>query len=429
MREINNILLTEDHVPTLASKIKQYFASKGRSPTQEEVNHIKDYIQNKAVDIFLDNTESLGIICMATGVGKSRTAILLCQRIYKENPNCKILIVVPTTKLRDENWKGEFEKWGAMDIWNNCIWRSCYASIAKFSEGEYDLVIFDECHSLTPNNIVFLKNNICHRVLGLTATPPKSLEKILMMSLNNFKIIFEVSLESAVNLNLVAPYKLHILYSKLDEVTKNIKGGTKSKPFMTTEKKYYDYLNANVNAAFYTKKPAKFPILNRMRFLKSLPSKQRIASSILGALDKNLRILVFCGSIKQADELSKPFKEQYGYSPTFHSKSSDIAYKNFKEQSLNILFVVDSINEGHDFPNVDGIFIVSNKSSDIVLTQRIGRSIRFRFGHIAFVILLVTLGTQEEKWLKDSTVNISEEDINRYLEQDLNKLIANVNEN
>ena len=67
---------------------------------------------------------------MATGVGKSKVFIMLCVEILKLNPDAKLCLLVPTEKLRDHNWKEEFDKWGHADIYKK-LDRYCYVSAKK----------------------------------------------------------------------------------------------------------------------------------------------------------------------------------------------------------------------------------------------------------------------------------------------------------
>ena len=74
------------------------------------------------------NTEGNVLLSMATGAGKSKIPI----DYIKANPDIsKVAILVPTEELRDNNWREEFEKWDALDIWENKVESHCYASGSK----------------------------------------------------------------------------------------------------------------------------------------------------------------------------------------------------------------------------------------------------------------------------------------------------------
>ena len=56
--------------------------------------------------------------------------------------NIKILLVVAENAHKD-NWKKEIIKWG---LKSNDITIECYASLSKYKESWWDLIIFDEAH-------------------------------------------------------------------------------------------------------------------------------------------------------------------------------------------------------------------------------------------------------------------------------------------
>ena len=83
------------------------------------------------------------LITLPTGHGKSKVAI---DRVKTLSNNVgKLLIVIPRNVLK-VNWEDELNKW-----WKNCkleIQFTTYVSFPKYA-GEWDFVIFDECHHLS----------------------------------------------------------------------------------------------------------------------------------------------------------------------------------------------------------------------------------------------------------------------------------------
>ena len=104
----------------------------------------REILQKEALQAVINNKGS-GILCLATGVGKSKIAIDYCQIFYSDlKKKFKCLLVVPTEKLRDNNWADEFIKWKSKKIYTDCIERTCYASFNKIKNQKYDLVILDK---------------------------------------------------------------------------------------------------------------------------------------------------------------------------------------------------------------------------------------------------------------------------------------------
>ena len=364
------------------------------------VNLLREKVQAEAVQAIFDNN-GVGIIAMATGSGKSKVAIDVAKIVGELNPMEQALIV-PTEKLRDENWREEFSKWGANFLWERTE-RLCYASASKIKEKEFSVVILDEGHNLTELGSEFFINNKVHNCILLTATPPTDPAKKEILKALHLNVIYHLTLDQAVRLGFVAPYKITVVTVPLNAVDKDVVGGTKKVPFMTTEQKTSEYLNRTVQQCMFDNTPSgkarmKFAILRRMQFIYKLKSKTAIIKFLLDkVIPEKDRTLIFCGNIAQAEEVSTTF---------YHSKSGDKDYNAFKAETLNRLSCVKAINEGHNFPGVDSAIIGQLNSKEKDLIQRIGRIIRYRPGHEAHIWIVVSEGTQDEKWLESALTNL-----------------------
>ncbi len=370
----------------------------------EFVNKVREKVQNEAIQAVVNNNG--GMVAMATGSGKSRVAVELAKH-YCEPFSSDLALLVPTEKLRDENWLEEFCKWGASSLWNDTE-RLCYASASKIGGNTYHLAILDEGHNITELASEFFLDNNVERVVLLTATPPNDPVKVEILRRLGIKLVYELTLDQAVRLGFVAPYKITIITVPLDNVTKNIPGGNKANPFMTTEAACYGYWNKRVQACFGDQTPQgkakmKFAILGRMQFIYKIPSKTQVIKFLLDkVIPKEDRTLIFCGNIEQAEQVCPTF---------YHSKSSSVAYDAFKNEEINRLSCVKAVNEGHNFPGVDSGIIGQLNSKEKDLVQRIGRLIRFRPGHKAHLYIVVSESTQDEKWLENAIENLDQSKI------------------
>jgi superfamily II DNA or RNA helicase len=363
------------------------------------VNKVREKVQNEAIQAVVDNNG--GMVAMATGSGKSRVAVELAKIYIKPYDHGALL--VPTEKLRDENWKEEFAKWDC-HLWED-FERLCYASASKIGENVYDFVILDEGHNITELASEFFRDNQIKRTVLLTATPPSDPIKVEILRRLSIKLVYELTLDQAVRLGFVAPYKITVITVPLDNVTKNIPGGNKANPFMTTEAACYAYWNKRVQACFGDQTPQgkakmKFAILGRMQFIYKIPSKTQVIKFLLDkVIPKEDRTLIFCGNIEQAEQVCPTF---------YHSKSSSVAYDAFKNEEINRLSCVKAVNEGHNFPGVDSGIIGQLNSKEKDLVQRIGRLIRFRPGHEAHLYIVISESTQDEKWLENAIENLDQ---------------------
>lgn len=383
---------------------------------QESVNKVKDAIQQEAADRW-ESSGNWGLLAMATGTGKSKIPINILKRVCDHQNelgkpyNPRVLLIVPTEKLRDENWLEEFKKWNCEYIYNSYVVRTCYASLHNFMNTEWDLVIGDEFHNITEDKAEFFERNRVRRLICLTATPPT--DKVKLQILKSLKIdtIYNLPLDIAVRLKLVSPYNVTVIENRLDDIVKNVVGGTKASPFMTTEKKAYDYKTQLVTTAMYSNMPKKaqilkFRILDRMRFIKNLESRTKNAKFILEKFIRpDEKTLIFCGSIVQAEEICQH---------TFHSKTNDRDFEDFKSGKISRMSCVSAVNEGHNIPNIETIFIICVESGEKTITQQIGRGVRFAIGHNCRVIIMTVTDTVDEQWFKKATINLDKSKI-RYV--------------
>lgn len=369
------------------------------------VNTVRGIVQEEAKQAVIKNNG--GMIAMATGSGKSRVAVELAKYYYNPLDDYNAALLVPTEKLRDENWQEEFEKWEAKNVWRGTE-RLCYASASKIKDCDFPIAILDEGHNITELSSEFFSNNKVERTVLLTATPPSDPVKKEILKSLGIKLVYEVTLDQAVRLGFVAPYKITVVSVALDNTTKNIPGGTKLKPFMTTESAAYAYHCKAIQQAMFDKTPSgrkrhQFAILRRMQFIYKIPSKTEVIKFLLEkVIPQDDRSLIFCGSIEQAEAVCPN---------RYHSKSGDKAYNAFKSEEINRLSCVKAINEGHNFPGVDSGIVGQLNSKEKDLVQRIGRLIRYRPGHEAHLYIVVSESTQDEKWLENAVENLDQSKI------------------
>lgn len=390
------------------------------------VSQIKNRIQIEAEMHFVANN-SWGAIYAATGSGKSKIAVNIAETLVRQSPMTpNILLCVPTEKLRDEGWHDEFKKWEHEDVYN-VMHRTCYASLNKYVGKVIDLLILDEGHNITELNSTFFDNNIVRRCILLTATKPRDAIKLEILEKLKIESVYELSLDDAVKLGLVAPYDITVITMTLDGDNKYIKAGRKDKPFFNTEKGQYGYLTSRVFAA-----PHKQAYIDRMQFIYNLRSKTQVAKAILEHIvPEGLRTLIFCGSKAQANEVcayryySKPtppkklkegatpfklqkYEEDYAkYQAMLPEYQGNKSYDAFKAGEIDRMSCVAAVNEGHNFNDLDVGFIIQLNSNEKDLIQRIGRLLRYRPGYVGKIIILCAEDTVDKDWVKKATMNLS----------------------
>lgn len=360
----------------------------------------KEEFQREGTKAIAENGNCL--IAAATGVGKSKIVIDYLK--FFCNSTSKFLLVVPTEKLRDEDWKAEFIKWDAEYIWYSRVTKICYASLLEHPIKNYDVVILDEIQNITENNSKYFDNSFIKKIIGLSATLPKEIEKdLIIRGKLQMKVVFDVPIDVAVANKLISPFEITVIEIELDNTIKSIKGGSKEKSFMQTEFSAYWYLSEEIEKQKeLNPAKAKFLILKRMRLIYSSPQKTLIAKNIISQIPEKEKVLIFAGSIKQAVEL---------YPYTYHSKSKkkdkDKDLLAFDKGEITRLSCVASLNEGVNINSVDTAVITQVTSKDRHLIQRIGRIVRYRENHIGQIYIIIIKNTVDEKWLYNALSGIS----------------------
>jgi superfamily II DNA or RNA helicase len=372
--------------------------------TLEEVFQKKSEIQERAYEELAANNFR-GQAHMATGVGKTRLAILVAERRHKEADTGELLLVVPTVRLRDNNWQDEFNKWSSQELYDK-FERSCYVSINKIKGRHFKYVILDEAHHITEANSEFFANNTVDEIIIMTATAPKDQMKALMLEVLA-PVVFTYTLENGIEDGIIPPFWLYVVEVDLDGTDKYLVGGSKAKPFLQTERSRYEYLTKNFNTAIMANRNGTKPwMVNRAmqartQFISTLRSKTFIASKILQQIPEDQRVILFCGSIAQAEELLA--------GKTYHSETTADALQAFQNEELNQLATVRAVNEGINIPNLDTAIIVQITSQDKDLIQRLGRVIRWHKDlREPIIYVIVARDTQDMVWFQAATAEINQ---------------------
>lgn len=350
----------------------------------------QDLIQKKVIDLWYQNN-CKGTALLATGSGKSK---ILIDIVIKEK--IKTLIVVPTEKLRDRNWKLEFETWGQLELFKKYVTICCYASLKKMDLSLYSLAGLDEVHNVTPDNIEPFRHHYKRlKIICLTATEPREdVKKDIIYNKLKCPVLYTLTLKEAIDRKIVAPLSIYVHELALGtEKNYPVKYKDKTtgleKTFYQSELEMYNYINKRL----YKKlNPTQFDYLFRAKFIYNSKTKTEYAKKLLAGIPSSKRIIIFSQSVKQIDELVKE---------TYHSKTDDKNYNLFVNEKINRLGVVNSLNEGDNIKNLDIGVIVQGNSNPKNLFQRIGRIIRKRNGHSAVIHLIILKDTVDETWYQE----------------------------
>jgi len=224
-----------------------------------------------------------------------------------------------------------------------------YLAPGYFGSNQFEYLIVDEFHHAAADSyrriLDYFKPQF---LLGLTATPYRmDNQDILALCENN--IIYELNLYTAINRDVLCPYRYLgvydlVDYSGLKLVNGNYATNDLEKIYRLHErteevyKKYRDY------AGEYT--------------------------------------IGFCASISHADEMAEYFRSKGVRAEAVHSQIEDDRFRRekiveeFKERKISVLFAVDIFNEGVDIPEIDTVMFLRPTESYVVFLQQLGRGLR-----------------------------------------------------
>lgn len=342
---------------------------------------IRDKRQKEFAQKFLE-TGKHGILNLCPRFGKIRTTIKILEQLNKTN----VLIAYPDNKIK-ASWQADFEE---LDYDDGNVTYTTHLSLHKYALQSFDIVIIDEIHLLSENQIevckdLFSRNKV---VLGLTGTLSRNTEINLEKELD-IHVVAEYPLEKAIEEGVIVDYEISVIRVPLDDsVKQNYKGKVR------TEKKQFDSITWMINKLELAGKNTMFLRLARMRIIQSSLSKLNKTKQILKA-HSNDRILVFCGVTKIADSLGIP---------SFHSKSSEKKlFEDFSNGEGKHMAVVKIGNTGITYKPLNMVLINYFDSNGENLAQKINRCMAFEYDNPekkAKIVIISSNEPTELKWLK-----------------------------
>ena len=349
--------------------------------------------QDMAVEKFIEKEH--GILAMATGTGKTVTAIKIMNRLFDESKIRRVVITMYGNDLLDQ-WSKQMREsfknkqihyhYGSHKRMNDFIMHPDEAillvsrdsnnltkllNLLDKAPGNYKddtLFIFDEVHGAGSQSFV---ENLTGKLspykyrLGLSATPEREYDDVGNEFLLNEigEIVFEFNLEDAIKKGILCEFNYIPLPYELTEVEKHKK--------------------KKIIAAFNAKKESGEPYDEKEMFTQlSLVNKTAInkIEEFEVLISKRPELLDKCIIFVQTMEYGKQLQEVLiKYTDKYHTYYADdekINLENFAEGKINCLLTCKKVSEGIDISSVTNIFIFASDRSKLVTTQRIGRALR-----------------------------------------------------
>jgi DNA phosphorothioation system restriction enzyme len=382
---------------------------------------IRDY-QKLAVQKWFEN-KGRGIFQMATGTGKTITALALITQVWrglnKDGRSLTVFVLCPYKHLVSQ-WAEESSRFGIRAIqcmnsrkrWhralvellasqkagslpfllvlatNSTFAGDAFQDLVSSITNEF-LVIADEAHNLGAEDLrSLLPENATYR-LGLSATPERWFDEVGTQALYDYfgKPIFELTLAEAMKLGALTPYRYFVHMVELDveesdiyfEVTRKIGMLTASGGQVLTD----DSLGAS--------HALKLLLLKRARLISSARQKLSVLKTVIYPLKSTTHNLFYCGdgtveftdgeTQRQLDAVTlllgvdlRMAIDSYT-SDTDMDKRADLR-RRFGDGELNGLVAIRCLDEGVDIPATRRAFILASSTNPRQFIQRRGRVLR-----------------------------------------------------
>ena len=349
--------------------------------------------QDIAVKTFLEKEH--GILAMATGTGKTVTAMKIINKLFDSGEIRRVVITMYGNDLLDqwaiqirENYKNKqinyhyasqkMMKDFVMHPDDSILILSRDArNLSKLLDlfdrlpGDYrndTLFVFDEVHGAGSNTFV---ENLSGRLspyryrLGLSATPEREYDEAGNDFLLNEigEVIFEFTLQDAIKKGILCEFN----YIPLSYV-------------LTEEEKLK---KRKIIAAFNAKKEGGEPVDEKDMFTQlALVNKTAVnkLEEFENLISQRPELLQKCIIFVQTMEYGAKLQEiLVRYSDKYHTYYADdekINLENFAAGKIDCLLTCKKISEGIDISSVTNIILFSSDRSRLVTTQRIGRALR-----------------------------------------------------
>jgi len=342
-------------------------------------------------------------IIVATGVGKSKIIIDLIKPLQELLKFKKIIILVDNTRLRDNNWKEDFEKWGFESIYKDIIEMNTYQTVYKWDKdlSNYLLIADEMDFAFTPGyGKVFETYKNCN-IIGMTGYVADSKRDFMNKYL---PCLVEYTQKQAQEDGILNSTPItFVKYDLSKEKNSLVTYGKGSKTFKTSENISYNYWDKQLRITMGKLTKAKITsdisdIKKYETFRKLYGAKRaEILYNSSASVKLTRRLLDY---IHTLDETSKAviFSKRTAQSSlitttTYHGENTklinDKNFEDFNKGMVRELGLVDKINRGVNMRNLNFAIFEGYNSSDTILRQRLGRLMRLDPEDLATIFIMI----------------------------------------
>lgn len=396
--------------------------------TKDERDRFVSNLQEETVTKWASKAHSYkGVFELGTGVGKTKTAIMALDRVFKYRPDMgKIVISVPKRDLIKQWWE-QLNVWGKnLDKYHR-ITIETHAATYKRKANTINFIIFDEFHNILADKYIrILRRNTLHCIVGLSATlTQEKLALLKKVSNDAIKVVMKYNIDQAQDDGVTAEskkinWRVSLSSSEKRDYDKYSSILTRMRtdiPDISPKtagmalKGQYSFKGCSPEVSVRIAGKYSKLVSSRRKLLYNVLAKKAALAKLGKYLVKNKQKAIVFGELTETLTAIQKYLTNKGIpSAVYHGKMKDKDLENvllsFKNNDICMILTAKKFNEGVDMPEVEWGVEIGGNSSVIQNPQRIGRIIRYKEGKIGKFIHITTSDTVEQNWIIGAYKNL-----------------------
>ena len=338
-------------------EIDDYLPTQRGQAFSGEKLELREY-QQEALDSLSEmraKKETIALLYHATGTGKTVTAVMDAKRC-----GGRVLFVAHTMELVNQAFATFESLWNDVsvgkfadsikDTESHVVCGSIQSvalNLDMFKDDDFDYIIIDEAHHASADTyqkvLAYFNPKF---ILGLTATPERADDTNILEIFKN--TAHKLDIQTAVEIGALVPVRCIRIHTNID-MTK-----------------------VRFNSVQYNIRDLDVKIC--------VTERNKLIVDTWLEYVKNRRTVVFCASVKHAEQVAQLFKDA-GVSAVAVSGSMKTSERNeqlakFANGDTKVLCACDLLNEGWDCPQTEVLFMARPTMSKVLYTQQLGRGMR-----------------------------------------------------
>ena len=308
----------------------------------------------KSLEEMRSNSETIALLYHATGTGKTVTAVMDAKRC-----SGRTLFLAHTQELVNQAAETFRKLWPSVTVGrymesikqpNAHVVCGSVQSVAlhldSFKDTAFDYLIVDEAHHAAADTykkvLSYFKPAF---TLGLTATPERTDDNKVILDI--FKnTAHKLDIQTAVEIGELVPVRCIRIHTNID--LSKVRFNSVQYNIRDLESKIY------------------------------VPERNRLIVDTWLQYVRNKRTVVFCASVKHAEQIAGLFREAGIRAASVSGGMKQSERKEFQDKfvsrEIQVLCACDLLNEGWDCPEIEVLFMARPTISKVLYTQQLGRA-------------------------------------------------------